>query len=399
MKLSIFKMAFKALISNKIRSILSVLGIIIGVSTVIIVVGIGLGSQAQIEEQYKNLSVTSIIINPINTAASRSKLSEKDPVAIKEKSEFISDSTALTQGKLTVSYGKENSSLTVLGVEKNLFDLSHLDLLAGRYFDESEIKNRGKVTILGNGAFDELFGTADVKTALGKTISIGKNRVEIIGILTQSGSSIGPISFDDSVFTPFATASKKILGDAGTIRIIALATEIETIPFAMEELGNILRETHRLKISQMDDFRMKDQGSKVTAAKESAETMTILLTVVATVVLIVSGIGIMNVMLVTVSERTKEIGVLKAIGAKQADILIQFLAEAIVLSIGGGIIGILLGQLLIPALNTLDGFFVIRSITGVLLAFSFSAIVGVVFGFYPAWKGSQLDPVDALRSE
>lgn len=399
MKFSIFKMAFNALISNKIRSILSILGIIIGVSTVIIVVGIGLGAQAQIEEQYKNLSVTSIIINPINTAASRSKLSEKDPIAIKEKAEFVSDSTALTQGKLTVSYGKENSSLTILGVEKNLFELSHLDLLAGRYFDDSEMKNRGKVAILGNGAFDELFGTADVKTAIGKTISIGKNRVEIIGVLTQSGSSIGPISFDDTVFTPFSTASKKILGSSGTIRIIALATEIETISFAMEEMGNILRESHRLKLSQMDDFRMKDQGSKVTAAKESAETMTILLTVVATVVLLVSGIGIMNVMLVTVSERTKEIGVLKAIGAKQADILIQFLAEAVVLSIGGGILGILLGQILIPALNTLDGFFVIRSVTGVLLAFSFSAVVGVVFGFYPAWKGSQLDPVDALRSE
>ncbi len=399
MKLSIFKMAFKALISNKIRSILSILGIIIGVSTVIIVVGIGLGAQAQIEEQYKNLSVTSIIINPVNTATSFSKLGEKDPIAIKEKAEFVSDSTVLTQGKLTVSYGKENSSLTILGTEKNLFELSHLGLLAGRYFEDSEMKNRGKVTILGNGAFEELFGNIDPKIALGKTISIGKNRVEIIGVLTQSGSSIGPIAFDDSVFTPFTTASKKILGSAGTIRIIALATEIETIPFAMEELGNILRENHRLKLSQMDDFRMKDQGSKVTAAKESAETMTILLTVVATVVLIVSGIGIMNVMLVTVSERTKEIGVLKAIGAKQADILIQFLAEAIVLSLGGGILGILFGQALIPALNTLDGFFVIHSVVGVVLAFSFSAIVGVIFGFYPAWKGSKLDPVDALRSE
>ncbi len=391
-------MAFEALFSNKTRTALSMLGIVIGVSTIILVVGIGIGAQQDIEEQYKNLSVTSIMINPVNTANSTSKLSSDDVDYIMKNETSIENATALVQGKLPTSYGKENEQFTVLGVRDNFFDLSNLEFAAGRAFTEDEIKSRAKILVLGADAVDELFA-GNAKKAIGETVSVGGKKLEVVGVIKGSGSSIGPITFDDSVYSPISTAEKNILGSSATVRLIALADSIESIGEAMDELTILLRTNHKLRDSNPDDFRLKDQGSKVTAAQESAKTMSALLTAVASIVLIVSGIGIMNVMFVTVSERTKEIGVIKAIGGKRKDILMQFLMEAFALSLVAGIAGIMLGQIAIPFINKIDGWNIVPSINGVLIAFSFSIFVGVFFGFYPALQASKLDPVDALRSE
>ena len=397
MYFELIRMSLESLISNKIRSFLSILGIIIGVFTVIIVVGIGIGAEQTIEEQYKNLSVTSIIINPINTSTSTSKLKEEDAEYVNEHAEYVNKITAIIQGKLPVSYAKESEQFTILGVQNNFFKLNNLKIIQGRNLSEDEIKDRSKVAILSQGVIDELFDGN--KNVIDETITVGNKKITIVGIIESSSSAIGPITFDDAIYIPYSTALKNILGESGTVRLIAQAINIDSIFLAMDEMTDLLRENHNLRANNVDDFRMKDQGSKVSAAQDSAKTMSLLLTAVATIVLLVSGIGVMNVMLVSVSERTKEIGIIKAIGAKQGDILFQFLLEAIVLSLMGGFIGVLLGIIFIPLINSLDDLTVIYSINGVYLGVGFSMFVGILFGFYPALKASKLDPVDALRHE
>ncbi len=207
------------------------------------------------------------------------------------------------------------------------------------------------------------------------------------------------LSYDNSIYVPYSTAEKSLLGTSKRIMLTVLADNIDVKDLAFDELTEILRDAHNLRDDKEDDFRLMNAGSVIGAAQSTASTMTILLTSVAAIVLLVSGVGIMNVMFVTVAERTKEIGVAKAIGGKQSDILMQFLLESMILSIVGGLIGIALGQAILPLIEKFAHMSVAASLWGVILAFSFSVIVGIFFGFYPALKASKLDPVDALRSE
>jgi len=391
-------MAYEALIANKIRTLLSMLGIIIGVSTVIVVVGIGLGAQQKIAEQYKNLSVDSIIVFSSRGGAGSSKLEAEDVDYLLENSQYLREATAMTRQNLSVSAGKESGSYDIMGVRHNYFDISNLNLAEGRLFTKEEVDNRERLVIIGNGLVDELFD-GDSKSAVGQIININKKKMEVIGTLQKNGTNMGPMSYDDSIFVPYTTGNKILFGNKAFLMLMLLANDVNALPFAMEESETLLRQAHRIKEGKDSDFRLRDAGSMVSSAQESEKTMTILLTGVASIVLIVSGIGIMNVMFVTVAERTKEIGIMKAIGAKQKDILIQFLLEAIMLCSLAGIIGILFGQIIIPFLNKLDGWFVIHSVIGGILSFAFSVLVGIFFGFYPAYKASKLDPVDALRLE
>jgi len=386
-------MAWSALVSNKFRTLLSMLGIIIGVSTVISVVGIGEGAKQQIEEQYKNLSVTSIIVFPSRGTAN-SKLSVEDLPFVLAKSQFVENGTASISGNTTVSLGKENENVSLMGVTTNYFEISNLNVAYGELLTEAQDSSRAKVVVLGYAIAETLFGTPE--SAVGQSVTLGRRKFDVIGVLEENGSSSFGTSYDDSLYAPFSTAEKSVLGDKAQIRLVFLGREIETLSFAEEEIITLLREKHKLRDGKEDDFRVRDPGSMVASAKESTATMSFLLTAVATIVLIVSGIGIMNVMFVTVAERTKEIGVLKAIGAQQKDILEQFLLESVILSLVGGIIGIILGQLTIPLLNDYGAEY---SFSAILLGFGFSVLVGVFFGFYPALKASRLDPVDALRSE
>lgn len=392
-KQEFISMAWHALVSNKIRTLLSMLGIIIGVSTVIAVVSIGAGAKKQIEDQFKNLSVTSIVVFPSRGTGS-SKLSIDDLTTVLNQSKFVNEGSASISGNTTIANGKETASANVLGITENFLEISNLKLLSGRDITLEDNQDRERVIILGYTLAETLFEKAE--TALGQTIKINNRPFEIIGILEENGSSTFGTSYDDSAYTPFETAQQGILGKNASVRLVFLAKEVELMELAEEEITAILREAHKLRDKQEDDFRVRDPGSIVSSATETSNTLSFLLVSVASIVLIVSGIGIMNVMFVTVAERTKEIGVMKAIGAKQKDILTQFLLESIILSVSGGIIGIIIGMSIIPFLKDYGA---VQNINGAILGFTFSVLVGIFFGFYPALQASKLDPVDALRSE
>ncbi|MEA3450092.1 MAG: ABC transporter permease [Patescibacteria group bacterium] len=399
MFIEILLMAFESLKQNKTRTLLSMLGVIIGVSTVIAVFAIGQGAQSAVDEQFAGLSAKSILVMGTFSrgATASSKLEIKDVKLIREQAKNIGRATGITQGSVTVSYNSLDSSFTVIGTDIEYFAISNLELNTGRLFTEEEMNDKAKVVLLGSGVVETLF--EDGVEPIGAIINAGGKKFEVIGIFEETGSSLGKINKDESIYIPYQTAQSSILGSGGRIMLTLEATTVDTVVTATEEITAILRKEHGLKSSQADDFKIMDAGSMVGAAQESATLMTTVLTLVAAIVLIVSGIGIMNVMFVTVAERTKEIGIAKAIGAKQGDILFQFLYESIILSAIGGLVGVGLGQGAIPLISKYGGMLITNTVTGPLLGFGFSALVGITFGFYPALKASRLDPVDALRSE
>ena len=399
MLMEIIKMAFESLLAKKIRSILSMLGIIIGVSTVIAVFAIGQGAQEAVNAQFEGLSAKTIMVMSMRGrgSASSTKLAVEDAEVLKEKGQHIELVTGAIQGSASFSYGTTNISLSVVGSDLDYYKISNLELSVGRLITEDELNNKDKVVILGSGAKETLF--PEGQDPLGAVLAVAGKKMEVVGVFKEVGSSMGPMRVDDSVFMPYTTAQKTILGNGGSVMLNIQADSVDNVKLATEELTSILREEHKLKESQEDDFRVMDAGSMVGAAQESAKLMSVLLTLIAAITLLVSGIGIMNVMFVTVAERTKEIGIAKAIGGKRGDILWQFLLESVILSTIGGLIGIIIGQIAIPVISSFDLMTLSSSITGPLLGFSFSVLVGVFFGFYPALKASRLDPVDALRSE
>ncbi len=399
MNLDILLMALESLKQNKTRTILSMLGVIIGVSTVIAVFAIGQGAQSAVDKQFAGLSAKSLIImGSFNrSATASSKLSIKDVQVIKENARYISVATGIIQGSSAVSYNTEEANYTVAGIDSDFFKVSKLELNSGRSFNEEEMRSKDRVAVLGFAVAEGLY--AEGEDPIGSTITIGGKKVEVIGVFKETGGNLGKMSKDDSVYVPYQTAEDSLLGKGGQTILTLESDTVDNVSLALDEVTEILREEHKLKASQADDFRIFDAGSMVGAAQESASLMTTVLTLVAAIVLLVSGIGIMNVMFVTVAERTKEIGIAKAIGAKRGDILSQFLFESITLSALGGIIGVVLGQAAIPLISRFGGMLVTSTLTGPLLGFIFSALVGTTFGFYPALKASRLDPVDALRSE
>lgn len=395
----IVKMSLESLLAKKTRSFLSMLGIIIGVSTVIAVFAIGQGAQKAVDEQFEGLSANSIMVmsNRGRGNTGSSKLQTADAEAILDSAEHISIAVGSIRGSASVSYGSESGSLNVVGTTIGYFDVSNLKLATGRIFAEDEVKNKAKVAVLGSGAVETLF--PDEEEIIGATITVAGKKIEVIGTLEELGTSMGPMRPDDSIVMPNTTAEKSILGGSGFIMLNTQADSVENMELATAELTAILRKEHGLKISQEDDFRIMDAGSMVGAAQDAAALMSLLLTAIAAITLLVSGIGIMNVMFVTVAERTKEIGIAKAIGGKRADILSQFLLESVVLSMIGGIIGVIVGNSVIFLFRNTELITLAPSLLGVVIGFGFSVLVGVFFGFYPALKASRLDPVDALRSE
>lgn len=396
-------MAFESLRYNKLRTILSMLGVIIGVSTVIAVFSIGQGAQTAVDEQFAGLSAKTIIVmggfggRPGGGASRSSKLDISDVAVIREQSQYIEASTGVVQGNASLSHDLIDESFAVVGTDLEFFDISKLEAVSGRLFTEEEAASKEKIAIIGSGVKEAFFPEGG--DPLGSVLTINSKKFEVIGVLKEAGGNVGRISKDDTVYMPFETARSSILGNNASVMLTLEANSVDSVEAATEEATQILREEHNLKDSQDDDFRLMDAGSMVGAAQESAQLMTALLTMVAAIVLLVSGIGIMNVMFVTVAERTREIGIAKAIGAKREDILSQFLFESIILSAIGGLIGIVIGQAAIPLISRFGGIAVTSTLTGQVLGFSFSALVGIVFGFYPALKASRLDPVDALRSE
>lgn len=395
----IVKMAFESLLAKKTRSLLSMLGIIIGVATVIAVFAIGKGAQNSVNAQFQNLSANSILVMPNRGRGftSSSKLKTADAKIILEQGSHIASAAGAIQGNSSVSYGSTEKSYGIVGVDQNYFTISNLTISQGRAITAEDISGKAMVAVIGDTVVSDLF--ANGQSPVGSEITVGGKKLEVIGVIKKLGSRIGMLSIDEAVVVPSSTAEKSLLGDRGQVMIMTTVDNVDNTSSATSSIQTVLRAEHKLKVSQEDDFRIMDAGSMVAAAQSSASTMANLLTAIAAITLLVSGIGIMNVMFVTVAERTKEIGIAKAIGGKQSDILSQFLLESVILSMVGGLIGMIIGQAAIPIISYFNLMTMASSLTGPFLGFSFSVLVGVFFGFYPAFKASRLDPVDALRSE
>lgn len=392
------QIAWRSLNKNKFRSFLTSLGIIIGSATIVLVVEMGTGATAEIEKQYSNMSVTTILVNAPSTteggAASRLSIDDVDAVT---KSQYISYAVPQLTGKVQTQSKESTYQAGILGSTTKLYDLANIELASGRFFTKEEEDNHLKVAVLGATVAEELFGNAN-PDVIGQEIMIGKKQFEIIGISRYKGGSLGPVSLDDSIIMPYYSSYRYVLGVNGKFNLNLEAKNIESVDNAVDDVSRILREAHNLRIGVPEDFRVRDMGTNVQAAKDSAKTMELLLGSVGLVVLLVGGIGIMNVMSIVVKERTKEIGIRKAIGAKKNYILFHFLTEAVILSIFSAFIGLILASFMYYVLKKygLDIIFVPWSYG---LSAIFTIGIGIFFGYYPALKAAGLKPVDTIRYE
>ncbi|WP_075363866.1 ABC transporter permease [Desulfosporosinus metallidurans] len=383
---------------NKVRSFLTMLGIIIGTATIILVVAVGLGSKKSVDNQFSQMSVTTIYVMASSTGSPiPSKLGIKDVAVIKENCPSVAAVAPQISGKAAASAGVDTESVTVLGVTEDYQSLTNLKLSSGSFLTPESVTTKEKIAVLGADIADTLFGDAPGEI-VGQMININKKKFIVGGVIERKGETLGSTNIDEGVFIPYTTAQSYVLGTTITPRLTVQAKDLPSVKPALSEITAALREAHKLRPDMADDFRAMDAGSKVGAAQETARTMSVLLIAIATIVLVVGGIGIMNVMLVSVRERTKEIGTRRALGARKKDVLRQFLFEAIGISVFGGLLGVGLGEVVIPLLKYLE-IEAIRSMQGLLIAFAFSGIVGIFFGFYPATKAADSNPIEALRYE
>lgn len=395
------KVAVEGIWLNKIRSILTILGIIIGTATIILVVAVGQGSQRAVNEQYSQLSVSTIYIMPnaigqASTSAN-SKLSVSDIKLLQEQCPSLVKISPQISGKVEASYGTNKFQTTIVGVNDSYKELTNLQFTQGGFFTKDHEINKEKIAVIGSDVAESLF--IDMSSDYtGKYININRQKYLVAGIIKRKGSSYGGTNIDESIIIPYTTAERYILGSAVKPRIVAQAKDINSVKSAISEITVALRNAHKLRPGESDDFGVRDAGSTLASAQKTARTMSILLISIAAIVLIVGGIGIMNVMLVSVRERIKEIGTRMAIGARKKDILRQFLYEAIGLSLLGGILGTIIGEACIPVVKRFD-VETVRSAWGIVIAMGFSGIVGIFFGFYPASKAANLNPIEALRYE
>jgi len=379
---------------NKMRTFLTTLGVIVGTTTIFLVVAIGKGGEAQINEQYSKLNVGTIIV----MAAPRGRV--VDPLTKKDAqlflaSENITRAFPVLRGNGDINYDNYSTSGNYMAIQPEFQVSNNLIVEQGRELEEEDENKKNKCAVIGAELANTLTD-GNPSEIVGHSISINSRKFEVVGIYKAVGDSGSGMSYDDSVFIPYSVGERFLLGTRANPTINVQATSIDTVQLAIEDITAILNETHRA--GGAEQFRILDAGSRLVAAQESARSMSMLLLAVAIVVLIVSGIGIMNVMFVTVKERTREIGTLKAIGAKKREILGQFLIEAVVISLVGGVLGVIVGFVAVPLLKYFE-LPALPSISGILLGLVFSVITGVFFGFYPAWKAAEFNPIDALRYE
>ena len=404
---SILKMAVVSLKINKMRSMLTSLGIIIGVSAVIIMLAVGSGASKKIASDMESMGSNLLIIRSASAKSggvrmgmgTRPTLTMKDAAAIESKARGIMAIAPYSAESKQITYGNQNWSTSVGGTTMAYFMIRNYEMESGRGFIPEDTKNGTKVAILGQTVANELFGDVD---PIGKTIRIGNIPFNVIGLLKSKGSSGMGQDQDDIIFIPITTAQRKVFGTdfPGTVSMITVkAQNDEVITLAQEDITSILKNRHHIGAKQDNDFEIKNLAEMQETIKSATKTMSLLLGAIAGVSLIVGGIGIMNIMLVSVTERTKEIGIRMAIGAKASDIRIQFLIESFLLSIAGGLVGVVFGIVGANLMHTLAGMNIAITLSSILLSLGFSAGIGIGFGYYPAYKASLLNPIDALRYE
>jgi putative ABC transport system permease protein len=402
--LAIIKIAFRALRRNKMRTVLTMLGIIIGVGAVIAMVALGRGAKAQVQARIAALGQNTLMVfsGSINRGGVYSgfggagTLTVEDAQAIeKEVAGVVAVSPEVrTGGQITA--GNNNWSTEGRGEDVDYLSIRQWEIADGTMFTEADVRSANKVCVLGKTTVDRLFPGED---PIGQTIRIRNVPMKVLGVLKVKGVSMMGSDQDDTIIMPYTTAMKRFAGVTTLRTINVQAATAEQLSEVQTNITELLRQRHRIQPGRDDDFMIRNPQEFLEAQNAAAETMTALLAGIAGVSLLVGGIGIMNIMLVSVTERTREIGIRMAVGARGRDILLQFLIEAVTLSSIGGLLGILLGVGGAHVLKTLKNWATLVSPDSVIIAFIFSAAVGIFFGFYPARKASQLDPIEALRYE
>ncbi|KQL48471.1 multidrug ABC transporter substrate-binding protein [Brevibacillus choshinensis] len=398
------RISFRSIRANGLRSILTMLGIIIGVAAVIAMVAIGEGTSSSVATQINGLGSNLLIVSPGQAtqgrvslgAGSLNTLTLADAEAIEQK-ESVSGVAPSVNGRGQIVWGSNNYSSSLEGTTAAFPQVRNAQVERGRFFSNFEVKQQFNVAVIGTEVANNLFSNNNTNP-IGQTVQINKIPFTIIGVLKSQGSS-GMTNNDDRIIIPITTAMNRLTGgkNVGTIYVSAVSSD--QMEQAQQDIQSTLRSKHNLRPQAADDFRITSQTDILSTAQEVSSSMTALLSGIAAISLIVGGIGVMNIMLVSVTERTREIGIRKAIGAKRGDILRQFLIEAVTLSLIGGIIGIVLGVGAALAISKFGGMTTAISISPILYAFLTSSLVGVVFGVYPARKAAQLRPIDALRYE
>jgi putative ABC transport system permease protein len=396
---NLFRIAGRALVRNKMRAILTMLGIVIGVASVIAMLAIGEGSKQSIKEKMSSMGTNMIIIMPIRTKGTDGMTAMKysDVETLRDEAEDIVSVSPEVRTDAQVIYGNENTQTTIFGVSEEYFTIRKLDIKSGRLFDFSEVKGMAKVCLLGQTVVDNLFGKdAD---PVGMNIRIKKLPFKIIGVLKKKGENNMGLDLDDCIIAPYTTVQRRLAAIDYINGIYVSAISDEKGPAAIKETEEILRRTHKLKDSEENDFAAMSQSELIKTASSITDILTYLLGAIAGISLIVGGIGIMNIMFVSVTERTHEIGLRMSVGGRNRDIMSQFLVESMLLSLSGGLIGIVLGYLIAQVGGSLMGSPAIITTQSVVLAFVVCFAIGIFFGWYPAKKASNLNPIDALRFE
>jgi putative ABC transport system permease protein len=399
-----FRIALHALLGHPVRTALSLVGIIIGVAAVILMVAVGEGAQNEVLKKIQSMGTNLIIVSAgqVKTIGGRTRqvgivttLTQRDAMAISSEIPGITQAAPAQGKRLPLKYGTQSYTTQIVGAAPNLTEVKNLSLARGRFFNEDEDRMMARVAVLGPTPAKNLFGNAN---PVGEVIQIKNVAFEVIGVTKEKGMIAGQDE-DDQIYITLNTAMKRLMNVTYLSQIYLQARNTEVMKPAEREIRSLLRERHRLKEDKADDFTIQNQLDILEAERETTESFTLLIGSIAGVSLLVGGVGILAVMLILVRERTNEIGVRRAVGARRKDILLQFMMEATTLSIGGGIVGILIGLLGSLVVRYATKWPVSLSVMPILISFGFSFVVGFFFGVYPARKASRLDPIVALRAE
>ena len=399
--LDLFKMALRSLISHKLRTFLTALGIIIGVASVISMISIGEGARQQTQSTIAKFGTNIITIKPGQqksrhvTTGKVDTLTLEDATFVKKHIPLITGVAAQVYRSAQLKFENKNTNTTVRGTGKSYVTLANFEMNKGRYFNQEEINASKRVCVLGATVVKNLF---DETNPIGKYIKVDGKNFMVIGV-TEPKGALSWFDPDDQIFIPVTTAQKRVFGMDHVQSIDVQAAKIEDLEIIKEDIAQLLRRRHNIQDDKENDFYVQNSSQFLKSWEDASKTFTYLLGGIAAISLMVGGIGIMNIMLVSVTERTREIGIRKAIGAKKKEILEQFLIESVLISFFGGSAGVLLGLGISRLVSNLAGWETIVSAQSIILAFGFSVAIGIFFGFYPANKAANLNPIEALRYE